>query len=181
MPTPSTGVAFCDAGRTTGMESTERPASESADAGLRITPRVVLVAFLGGAAGLVAMTPVLVGLPALLGLFEADPLLDVAGLGSVVGVEPDLATGLAVFALGGTVALPLLFVVAGAFLPPREPRALRGVSFALVMWTGFAIAFWPGWRAAVLFLGLSLVGHVVYGLVLGGVMERLAYVPEHAV
>lgn len=151
------------------------------DAGLEINGRVVLAAFLGGAAGLAAMAPVLIFLPAFLGLFRAEPLIDIAELGRVVGLQPSLPLGVAVFVVGGTVALPLLFVVGGAFLPPRKPRAVRGAVFATIMWTGFVIAFWPGWRAAVLFLTLSLTAHLIYGLVLGGVMERLAYIPEHEV
>lgn len=164
------------------MQSTRRTrAPDDGHAGLEITPRVVLVAFLGGATGLAAMAPVLIGLPAFLGMFQADPLLDLAALGRAAGIEPDLLTGIVVFVAGGTVGIPLLFVVAGAFLPPRQPRYARGATFALIMWTGFILAFWPGWRAAVLFLTLSLIGHLLYGLVLGLVMERLAYIPEHDV
>lgn len=153
----------------------------AAEVGLDITGRVVLASFVGGAAGLVAMAPVLIGLPALLGLFRAEPLIDVAELGRVLGLAPSVPLGLVVFALGGVVALPLLFVVVGAFLPPREPRTGRGVTFATIMWTGFVLAFWPGEPAGVIFLGLSLAGHWIYGYALGWTMERLAYVPEHAV
>lgn len=165
---------------------TERRADESETgqgpaARLDVTPRVVLAAFAGGAAGLAAMAPVLLGLPALLGLFQEEPLVDVAELGRVVGVEPSLALGVVVFAAGGVVALPLLFVVAGAFLPPRSPRAARGAVFATVMWTGFVLAYWPGPQSGVLFIALSLAAHWVYGYVLGSVMERLAHVPEHPV
>ena len=151
------------------------------DAELDITPRVVLAAFAGGAAGLVAMVPILFVLPLLLRLFRAEPLVDVAELGRVLGLEPNLFLGLLVFAAGGVVALPLLFVVAGAFLPPRNPRAVRGVTFATIMWSGFVIAFWPGEFAGVIFLGLSLAAHWAYGYVLGTVMDRLAHVPQHAV
>ena len=79
------------------------------------------------------------------------------------------------------VALPLLFVVAGGFLPPRGPQVARGPVFATIMWTGFVLAFWPGPRAGVLFAGLSLGAHWIYGYVLATVMQRLAYIPEHPV
>ncbi|WP_049927113.1 DUF6789 family protein [Halopiger goleimassiliensis] len=148
---------------------------------LDITLRVVLSAFAGGAVGLLAMVPILFVPPAFFDLFEADALVDVAELGRVLGLEPNLLLGVVVFVVGGAIALPLLFVVAGAFLPPREPRAARGVTFATVMWTGFIIAFWPGEYAGALFLGLSLLAHWVYGYALGQVMERLAYVPQHSV
>lgn len=149
--------------------------------GLAITGRVVLSAFAGGALGLAAMAPVLLALPVFLGLFEEEPLVDVAELGRVVGVEPSILLGLVVFVAGGAVALPLLFVVAGGFLPPRQPRVARGPTFATIMWTGFVLAFWPGEQAGVLFLGLSLGAHWIYGYVLATVMERLAYIPEHPV
>jgi hypothetical protein len=147
-------------------------------ASLDITLEVVIAAFVGGAAGLIAMTPVLFGFPAVLGLFQAEPLVDVAELGRVLGLSPNLLRGISVFAVGGTVALPLLFVVTGTFLPPREPRYVRGATFATIMWTGFVIAFWPGERAGVIFLGLSLGAHLIYGLVLGGVIERFAHIPD---
>jgi hypothetical protein len=151
------------------------------EAELDINREVVLAAFAGGAAGLAAMVPVLFALPALLGLFRADPLVDVAELGRVLGLEPSLALGAVVFAVGGGVALPLLFVVAAAFLPPREPRYARGITFASIMWTGFVIAFWPGRYAGVIFLGVSLAGHWAYGYVLGRVTDRFAHVPQHTI
>jgi len=154
---------------------------EDLEASLDITPRVVLSAFVGGLAGMVLMTPVLIGLPAFLGLFEAAPLINITELGRVVGIEPSLPLGLAVFLSGGVIALPLLFTVAGGFLPPQQPRELRGVVFATIMWTGFVIAYWPGPQSAVLFGALSLLGHWVYGYALGTVMERLAYIPDHTV
>lgn len=151
------------------------------DAEIDITLRVVLTAFAGGAAGLLAMGPILFALPAFLRLFRAEPLVDLAALGRVLGLEPSVLLGVVVFAAGGIVGLPLLFVVAGAFLPPREPRAARGITFATIMWTGFVLAFWPGEYAGAIFLGLSLAAHWVYGYVLGQVMQRFAYIPQHAV
>lgn len=168
-------------GGTDRASSTAATSADDGVAALDITPRVVLSAFLGGAAGLVAMVPVLFALPAVLGLFRAEPLVDVAELGRVLGFEPNLPLGVVVFVAGGVVALPLLFVVAGAFLPPREPRTARGVTFATIMWTGFVIAFWPGEDAGVIFLGLALAAHWVYGYALGWVTERFAHVPQHTV
>lgn len=177
--TASNARANGDAERGLGASAGDR--ETDLDAELDITPRVVLSAFLGGALGLLVMAPILFVLPLLLELFRVEPLVDVAQLGRVIGLQPNLALGVVVFAAGGVVALPLLFTVAGAFLPPREPRAARGVTFATIMWTGFVIAFWPGEYAGVLFLGLSLAAHWLYGAALGWVMERFAYVPQHAV
>lgn len=170
-------------GPTTDREGVETPIDREPelDAELDITPRVVLAAFAGGAAGLIAMVPVLFAIPTFLQLFRAEPLVDLAELGRVLGLEPNLLLGIVVFMAGGVVALPLLFVVAGAFLPPREPRAARGITFASIMWSGFIIAFWPGEYAGAIFLGLSLGAHWVYGYVLGTVMQRFAHVPQHSV
>lgn len=154
-----------------------------AELGPPIRRDVVLTAVLGGLLGVIAMLPVLAGIPRLLGEFRTQPVVDFAALGMVIGLEPSLALGVAIFVLAGTVVLPLLFVVAGAFLPPRQPRRVRGVTFATLMWTGFVLAFWPGgnWITVVLFLGFSLAAHWIYGLVLGATVERLVGIPEHDV
>jgi hypothetical protein len=77
----------------------------------------------------------------------------------------------------------VIFLVVGSFLPPREPRYLRGVTFATFFWTGFAPAFWPGQGAVVvgLFLVVSLAAHCVYGATLGYVLDRTTGIPQHEV
>lgn len=148
-----------------------------------ITGEVIISALIGGLVGILAMLPVLAGIPQLLGVFRAEPVVDFASIGLVFGLEPSLPLGIAVFVAAGTVVLPLLFVVAGAFLPPRAPPHVRGVTFATLMWTGFVLAFWPGggWPTVVLFLAFSLAAHVVYGFVLGVAVDRLVGIPEHDV
>lgn len=174
------------------MGSEHPPESEDAlgpdgdvldELGPPITGEVVLSAVIGGLVGMLAMLPILAGLPQLLGAFRAEPVVDFASIGLVVGLEPSLPLGVAVFAAAGMVVLPLLFVVAGAFLPPRAPPHVRGVTFATLMWTGFLLAFWPGgrWPTLVLFLLLSLAAHWVYGYVLGWTVHRLVGIPEHDV
>lgn len=159
----------------------QRGVDDKTTASLDIDSRVLGASFVGGAIGLVLMVPILAGVPLFLGLFEAEPIVDIAGLGRIIGLEPSFVLGLVFFALGGTVALPLLFVVASGFLPPASGGPLRGVVFATILWTGFAIAFWPGWESGVLFLALSLTAHWVYGYTLGVVVEYLSHIPEHRV
>ncbi|MFB6161602.1 MAG: DUF6789 family protein [Haloferacaceae archaeon] len=148
-----------------------------------ITGRVVLTAMTGGLAGTALMLPVLVGIPGLLGLFRTAPITDFAGIAGFFGVEPTLALGVALFGAGGTVVLPLVFLVIGSFLPPKTPRAVRGVTFATCFWIGFVTAFWPGGSTATgaLFLVLSLLGHWTYGLTLGAVLDRTTGIPQHEV
>ncbi|WP_380678547.1 DUF6789 family protein [Salinigranum sp. GCM10025319] len=151
--------------------------------GLPISARVVLMAMAGGLLGTVLMLPVLVGVPGALGLFLTDPVTRFAGFAAFFGIEPTATLGMVVFGIGGTFVLPLIFLVVGSFLPPREPRYLRGVTFATFFWTGFAPAFWPDSGALVIgvFLIVSLVGHCIYGATLGFVLDRTTGIPQHEV
>ncbi|RLM94478.1 cytochrome C oxidase subunit I [Halobellus sp. Atlit-38R] len=151
--------------------------------GIPITARVVLGAMAGGLLGTVAMLPVLVGIPELLGLFRTAPVTQFAGLASFFGLEPTIYLGIVLFAFGGTVALPLTFLVVGAFLPPESPRYLRGATFATAFWFGFVPAFWPdvGLLTSSAFLVFSLLGHWIYGLTLGFVLSRVVGIPQHDV
>lgn len=148
-----------------------------------ITVRVVLSAMGGGLLGMVLMLPILVGIPALFGIFRTEPIAQFAPFLAHVGFERSLALGVTLFVIGGTTILPLMFTVVGAFLPPESPRYLRGVSFATIFWTGFILAFWPGGSALTigLFLVVSLLAHWVYGAALGGVLSRTTGIPQHAV
>ncbi|SEW27983.1 DUF6789 family protein [Halobacterium jilantaiense] len=143
-----------------------------------ITARVVLAAFAGGLAGLVAMAPVVAGVPLVLGVFEVDPLLEVIPL-----VDGGPLVGVLVFALGGVFALPLFFVVTATFLPPREPRWARGVTMSTLFWVTFLYLFWPGGDTLTdaVFLVVTLVGHWLYGVVLGVMTHTLTGIPEHDV
>lgn len=148
-----------------------------------ITGRRIAVAVAGGLAGVVLMIPVLVGLPYVLNLFRTEPLQAFAEIGAFVGLQPTVTTGVAMFIFGGTVVLPLLFLVVGAFLPPENRRPVRGATFAVIFWTGFVTAFWPSGSIATMatFFVVSLLAHVVYGLVLGLSIDRITGMPQHAV
>jgi len=143
-----------------------------------ITLRVVLAAFAGGLAGLVAMTPFVIGVPLLLGVFDVDPFLEAIPL---VDITPFI--GALVFSLGGVFVLPLFFIVTGTFLPPREPRWARGVTMSTLFWATFLFLFWPGGGifSNVVFLVVTLLGHWVYGLALGLVTHTVTGIPEHNV
>jgi hypothetical protein len=148
-----------------------------------ITRNVVAMAMAGGLAGTVLMLPVVVLLPQLLGVFQAEPVANFVGFAEVFGIEPTLTMGAVLFGVGGMVALPLVFLVFGAFLPPVEPRYLRGVTFGTIFWVGFALAFWPDESLVTVgsFLVFSLLGHWIYGLVLGLALDRTTGIPQHEV
>ncbi len=161
---------------------------------VEISGSVLLKAMVGGLVGLVVMSPLVLGIPVALGVFEPDPLLEFATIGSffglqgeligpLLGLEPNLVLGAVLFAAGGAIFLPIQFVVVAAFLPPESPRYARGATFALLWWLGFLFAFWPGGGAvtAGVFLLVSVVSHLIYGLSLGYVVDRWAQIPQHEV
>lgn len=145
-----------------------------------LTLRAVASAFVGGAAGIVVMAPVIAGIPILLGTFEMAPLERFADL---VIAEADALLGAAFFVAGGVVVLPLFFLIWAPFLPPREPRYLRGATISTLFWVSFVYIFWPGAGVIVnaLFVVITLVAHWLYGAVLGAVMQRLTGIPDHDV
>jgi hypothetical protein len=148
-----------------------------------ITGRVVLAAMGGGLLGTVAMMPVLVGIPGLFGLFRTEPVTRFAGFAEFFGIEPTVTVGIGLFAIGGTIVLPLAFLVVGAFLPPEKPRFLRGMTFSTTFWLGFLPAFWPdgGLATVAAYVVVSLAGHWIYGLTLGYVLSRSIGIPQHDV
>jgi hypothetical protein len=160
------------------------PAEEQLDEyGLPITLRAIGVTMGSGLIGMLLMLPVLVGVPVALDLFRTEPIVEFSNFGLFVGVEPSLALGIALFIVGGTTVLPLVFLVLGAFLPPEEPRYLRGATYATIFWAGFLFAFWPegGLLTSALFLVVSLVAHWLYGVALGSVLDRTIGIPQHDV
>jgi MFS family permease len=148
-----------------------------------ITRNVIAMAMVGGLAGTVVMLPVMVLVPELLGVFQTEPLTDFVGFAAVFGIQPTLTLGAVLFGIGGMVALPLVFLSFGAFLPPVEPRHLRGVTFGTIFWIGFVIAFWPdgGIVTTASFVVFSLLGHWLYGFTLGLTLDRTTGIPEHEV
>ncbi|MCL7416549.1 MAG: hypothetical protein M8354_01760 [Halalkalicoccus sp.] len=151
--------------------------------GIPITLRIIAVAMGGGLVGMVLMLPLLAGVPIALDLFQTDSIVEFAQFGLYLGLEPSVTTGIVLFVLGGVTLLPLLFLIAGAFLPPAEPRYLRGVTYATVFWIGFVFAFWPGGGVltTVLFLVISLGSHWIYGATLGYVIHSTVGILQHDV
>lgn len=166
----------------TSLSTGEEPVALE-EAGILITLRVIAVAMGGGLAGMLLMLPLLAGIPIAFDLFRTESIVEFAQFGLYLGLEPSLTTGIVLFILGGTTVLPLLFLIAGAFLPPEEPRYLRGATFATIIWIGFLIAFWPGGGVltVVLFFVISLVSHWIYGTTLGYVLHSTIGVPQHDV
>lgn len=131
-----------------------------------------------GVAGTTTMTLALFIADAFTG-FEIRPFEEIAVL---VGTPDDVFLGFLVFVAAGTVAWPLLFVALCEFLPGGTD-ATKGAVFASVLWISFALAFSTelGGLALVVYLVLTWLAHVVYGLTLGTVYGRLADRDTHLV
>lgn len=169
-------------------QSTEVTRGESAiesdaDEAVVLTLRVLGSGMLAGLLGMILMLPVLVGVPVALGVFRTEPIAEFLPLLDYFGVQPTFELGITLFVAGGTVLLPMVFLVVGAYLPPENPRFVRGVTFGTIFWTGFVLAFWPGGTtvAVTVFLVVSLIAHWIYGGVLAGVVHRTIGIPQHDV
>lgn len=136
--------------------------------------RMVNDPFSGIAGGVVATTVMT------LALFIADAFTGFAirpfqQIAVLVGTPEDVFLGFVVFVAAGAVAWPLLFVALCEFLPGRSD-ATKGAVFASVLWLSFALAFSTGLDGLALatYLVVTWLAHVVYGLALGTVYDRLA-------
>jgi len=171
------------------VDEREHPAAE-----IEITPRLIGLSMGAGLVGLLVMAPILAGVPAALGVFRVEPLVEFANIGSlfglrpeligpILGFNPDVVVGAILFGAGGVLFLPVQFLVVGSFLPPDSPRFARGGSFAMLWWSGFLFAFWPGGTALAMgvFFVVSLAAHLAYGMTLGYLIDRFAEIPQHEV
>jgi len=166
-----------------GQQNPERAAvNESAlqERGEPITLRTIGSSIAGGIAGVAVMSPVIAGIPILLDIFRLESL---ALFAEFVIADANAILGIAFFVAGGAIVLPLFFVVTATFVPPREPRYMRGATISSLFWVSFAYIFWPGGGAFVnaVFVVVTIIGHLIYGITLGLVMERLTGIPEHRV
>jgi cytochrome c oxidase subunit 1 len=157
-----------------GRRSTVPTASED----FRGIARDAVIGVAGGAIAVTLMSAVL-GVATLLGFLQ-PPLL--TGLAEIFGIEPgtvlglpvSLVLGFAVFYAGGIFFWPTVFA-AGAGRFPGENRILVGLSFAMLLWPGFALGFYTGQTgfALVAYLGATLLAHAVYGATLSASFEFL--------
>ena len=119
------------------------------------------MAAVGGFVGTVLMAGGL-GTAILVGVFDPASLVELAEL---VGLPPNPLLGVGLFLVGGTVTWPLLFLAFSEFLPGRLLFE-TGLTFATLISTGFAVAFYTGQAGLALvgYVGFVLVAHWAYGL-----------------
>jgi hypothetical protein len=140
--------------------------------------RELATAMGAGFVGTLAMSPLL-AVAWLLGVVSPSAF---EALAALTGLGASLPLGVFIFVGGGTTTLPLLFVALAMFMPGRTTTE-KGIAFAVVVWTGWSIAFFTGQTGLALlgFLVVGLLSHVVYGGVLGALYGRFASFPEYDV
>jgi cytochrome c oxidase subunit 1 len=148
-------------------ESTAETGFETEDIDSLLFARVAFAGF----AGVVAMAPVLVT-AWYLGFLEASSF---AGFGLLFGVGPSLPLGVLVYTVGGTLVFPTLFFTVATFLPGRT-LVRRGVVIAFCAWGGFLFGFYTGQTGVALagYVLFTLLAHLVYGVVVGAIVDRIA-------
>lgn len=135
----------------------------------------------GGLVGTAAMTVVLL-IAESLGAFSRESFAQLAGMVGFDGGLSAVLLGYLIFLAGGMVPWPLLFASLKEYLPGgRDP--MKGVVFGTILWTGFVLAFYADYTGLtlVLYAGLTLVAHWVYGFALGAVFDYLATRPDSLV
>ncbi|MFB6074316.1 MAG: DUF6789 family protein [Haloarculaceae archaeon] len=135
----------------------------------------------GGLVGTALMTVVLLVAESL-GAFHRSAFAGLTELVGLSGYVPPVPFGYVMFLAGGMLPWPLLFASLKGYLPgARDP--VKGVYFGAAVWTGFVLAFYTGQTgvALALYLVLTLVAHVVYGVGLGLVFEYLSSRPDSLV
>lgn len=140
--------------------------------------REIATAASAGFVGTVAMSPLL-AVAWFVGVLSPSAFESLAAL---TGLGASLPLGVFIFVGGGTTTLPLLFVALAMFMPGRTTTE-KGIAFAVVVWTGWSVAFHSGQTGLALvgFLVFGLLSHVVYGGVLGALYGRFASFPEYDV
>jgi cytochrome c oxidase subunit 1 len=130
-----------------------------------------LAGAVAGGAGLLVMLAVL-AVGAQRGVFTFDTFGSFASLVYLDRFFPPVLAGLAVFAVIGTTAWPLLFTSLEPYLPGRTIQ-VRGTVFSGTLWLGYVVGAYPGYDGLRLagFLAFTLVAHVAYGFALGNVLD----------
>lgn len=139
-----------------------------------------LIGALGGFVGTLVLTVgLMVG--SSLGAFDLESFAVIAWLaGAPLVFESNFASiGFLIFLFGGMTAWPLLLASLGSLLP-GDRFALKGISFGMILWTGFAPAFYTGQSGVflVLYLLITFFAHVFYGFTLGSVFDYFSTRPD---
>ncbi|EJN58783.1 DUF6789 family protein [Halogranum rubrum] len=135
----------------------------------------------GGLVGTAMMTGVLLVAESV-GVFSRESFAALGGLAGLEALGPTLVVGYLVFLFNGMVPFPLLFASVMEYLPGERPP-VSGMVFGAILWTGFVLVFYEGFSGLglALYVVLTLLAHLAYGLGLGLVFEYLSTRPDSLV
>jgi cytochrome c oxidase subunit 1 len=156
------------------MGASDAPSSDEATGELAYLIRDALGGAIAGGAGSAVLLCVLY-VASRRGFFDIDAFGSFAGFVFLDAVAPPVLAGVGLFLFIGMVVWPLLFLSIESYLPGRNfPQ--RGMTFGVVLWTGFAFGFYPsGYSVAqtALYLVFTLFGHLAYGFFTGNSLRYL--------
>jgi len=140
-----------------------------------------IVGAVGGLAGTASLTVGLL-IAESIGAFDRESF---ALLTRMIGLEefvPTVLFGYLLFLLGGMIPWPLLFASLKEYLP-GESDPVKGAFFGGAMWTGVVMAFYTGQSGLLLvvYVILTFLAHVFYGLSLGAVFNYFMTRPDSIV
>lgn len=140
-----------------------------------------VVGAVGGLAGTAALTVGLL-IAQSLGAFDVEAFALLTRMVGLEGYVPEILFGYLLFMLGGMVPWPLLFAALKEYLP-GDTDPVKGAFFGAAIWTGFVGAFHTGQTGTALFLYvvLTFLAHVFYGLSLGAVFNYFMTRPDSIV
>jgi hypothetical protein len=140
-----------------------------------------IVGAAGGLVGTAMMTGVLL-IAQSVGVFSQESFASLGGLAGLEVLGPPIVVGYLVFLFNGMVPFPLLFASVMEYLPGDRPP-VSGMVFGAILWTGFVLVFYEGFAGLELglYVVLTLVAHLAYGLGLGLVFEYLSSRPDSLV
>lgn len=139
-----------------------------------------IVGALGGLVGTVVLTVGLLVAESF-GAFDMGAFAIIAELaGATLLFESNLpSVGYLIFLLGGMTVWPLLLASIGMYLP-GDRFALKGIPLGVIIWTGFAPAFYSGQSGLLLavYAVVTFFAHVFYGFTLGAVLDYFTNRPD---
>lgn len=135
----------------------------------------------GGLVGVALMTMVLL-IAESVGAFSREGFALLTEMVGLEGYVPPVLGGYVLFVLAGMFPWPLLYASLKEYLPGRSDP-VKGAFFGAAIWTGFVMAFHTGQTGTALglYVVLTLLAHVVYGVGLGLVFNYLATRPDSIV
>lgn len=140
-----------------------------------------IVGAVGGLAGTASLTVGLV-IAESLGAFDRESFALLTRMVGLDGLVPEILFGYLLLLAGGMVPWPLLFASLKEYLP-GEADPVKGAFFGAAIWTGFVGAFYTGQSGLmfVLYVVLTFLAHVFYGLSLGAVFNYFMTRPDSIV